>query len=150
MTMDAQLISFTVLLAIVWFLAYWILGGVFFAVVTVVRLGRVRKLRFSCLFSLLSLVVGAGSAVGAMLLSREAVSSCMYGGESNVETAAAVFGCSLVSVLGGFLIGAAVLIAGGFVIMALSRSKSQPWIVLEDPGEKALLEKVEEGKGMWE
>lgn len=129
--MDAELSSFLIVLSILWFLVYWILGGVFFAVVTVMRLGRLRKVRFSCLFSLLALALGAGTAYLGVRGSQEAVSECLAHAVTSAEKVTAVFGCGAASIFGTFLLGALVLTAGGFLIMAVSKSKSPPWIVLD-------------------
>lgn len=132
--MNAELMSFFIILSILWFLVYWVLGGVFFAVVAIMRLGRLRKVRFSCLFTILSLVVGIGAAYSGVLGSQEAVVNCLGQAVTNAEKMTAVLGCGAASVFGMFLLGALVLTIGGFLIMAISKSKSQPWIVL-DPDE---------------
>jgi hypothetical protein len=129
--MDAQITSFFIILSILWFLMYWVLGGVFFAVITIIRLGRLRKLRFSCLFSLLALVVGVASAYFGILGSQDAVSDCLATSVTRAEKVTAVFGCGFASILGAFLLGALALTIGGFIIMLLSKSKTKPWITLE-------------------
>jgi divalent metal cation (Fe/Co/Zn/Cd) transporter len=129
--MDPQLFSFLIVLSFVWFLAYWVLGGVFFAVVAIARLGRVRKVRFSCLFTLLSLLLGISTAYGGMRLAEDAVVQCMEDAASPTELTVAVFGCGFAGVLGAFLLGAVLLVIGGFIIMALSKSNVKPWIVLQ-------------------
>ncbi len=146
--MDPQTVPFITTLSILWFLVYWILGGVFFAVVTVVRLGRIRKVRFSCLFSILSLVLGIGAAYLGMEHSKEAVNACLAQATTKAETVAAIFGCGFVGIFGTFLLGALVLTIGGFIIMTLSRSKTKPWIVL-DTQEETLSSnsKEDESKG---
>lgn len=125
------MISLFVILSILWFLIYWILGGVFFAIVTIMRLGRVRKVRFSCLFSLLSLVVGMSAAYFGLRQSEEAVSGCLVQASSKLEMLTAIFGCGFVEIFGMFLFGALLLTLGGFLIMAISKSKAKPWIVFE-------------------
>ncbi|MBI4435271.1 hypothetical protein HY630_01230 [Candidatus Uhrbacteria bacterium] len=129
--MDAELTSFFIVLSIIWFLVYWVLGGVFFAIVTVMRLGRLRKVRFSCLFTILSLVLGVGAAYTGMRGARSAVSDCLGDAVTNAENMTAVFGCGAASIFGMFLLGALVLTAGGFLIMLVSKSKAKPWIVLD-------------------
>ncbi|MBI4256887.1 hypothetical protein HY626_02420 [Candidatus Uhrbacteria bacterium] len=129
--MDAELTSMFIVLSILWFLIYWVLGGVFFAVVTMVRLGRLRKVRFSCLFTILSLVVGVGVAYSGIKGSQEAVNGCLAEAVTNAQKMIAVFGCGAASIFGMFLLGALLLTIGGFLIMAISKSKSQPWIVLD-------------------
>ncbi len=127
--------SFFIFLSILWFLIYWILGGVFFAVLTLLRLGRVRKARFSCLFSLLALGCGIGASYWGLQTGRSSIEACVASAESRIEMITAVFGCGFAGVFGAFLLGAAVLVLGGFVLMLLSKSKSKPWIILEEPDE---------------
>jgi len=129
--MDTEFTSFFIVLSILWFLVYWVLGGVFFAIVTVMRLGRLRKVRFSCLFTILSLLVGVGAAYTGLMGARRAVSECLGDAVTNAEQLTAVFGCGAASIFGMFLLGALVLTAGGFLIMFVSKSKAKPWIVLD-------------------
>lgn len=145
--MDAQLLSFVILLSLIWFLLYWVLGGVFFSVIAIARLGRVRKLRFSCLFSLLSLVLGVGAAYIGIAMSETAVSECLDEAVGNTERVVALFGCGFASILGTFLLGAFVLTVGGFLIMMISRSKAKPWIVLEPEQPKNPVQDQSRGKG---
>jgi len=129
--MDASLIAFALFLGLIWFLVYWILGGVFFALVAIMRLGRVRKVRFSCLFTLWSLACALGSAWFGIFTVEDVVGECVANSDTSTEMVSAVFGCGFVSVFGFFLIGAALLVLGGFAIMAVSKSKTKPWFDLE-------------------
>jgi len=52
-------------LTLFWFVAYWIVGGVIFSIISVTRFLHVHRARFSCLFTLLS----AGAAYGAAWMS---------------------------------------------------------------------------------
>ncbi|MBU0646284.1 hypothetical protein KJ611_02280 [Patescibacteria group bacterium] len=122
-------------LSIIWFVAYWVLGGVFFAVIALLRLGRVRKVRFSCLFTFLAMACAVGAAYGGLRYSSESVNECLLQSDSKAESLAAIFGCGLASIMAGFLIGALGLIVGGFIIMAISKSKTKPWINLNHNGE---------------
>jgi hypothetical protein len=130
--MNPQIFSFFIVLAIIWFLLYWILGGVFFAVMTIMRLGRIRAVRFSCLFTLLALMVGVGASYFGLSRAQEVVSACLMSATNKAEIVASIFGCGFANIFSAFLLGAAVLTVGGFIIMSISKSKSKPWIVLED------------------
>ncbi|MBI4437491.1 hypothetical protein HY631_00900 [Candidatus Uhrbacteria bacterium] len=134
--MDPQLTPLIILLSIFWFLLYWVLGGVFFAVITILRLGRIRMVRFSCLFTLLALALGAGAGFLGIQRSQQAVLVCLAEAQTRAETVVAVFGCGFASIFGVFLAGAGVLTIGGFLIMAISKSKTKPWIILEEPQEE--------------
>jgi len=140
--MPPELKSFITFLSILWFLVYWIMGGVFFAVVSITRWGRLHRVTFSCLFSLLALACGIGAAWGGVRLARGEVTHCLAQAENRAEAITAIFGCGFVGIFGVFLIGAAVLVIGGFIIMALASTKeAQPWLALE---EKSLEETQEE------
>jgi len=141
-----NLSSFVIFLSILWFFVYWILGGVLFALLTILRLGRVKKVRFSCLFTILSAACGFGAAYYGMQYAQESVSICVSEAVNRAQTVAAVFGCGFSGVFGAFLIGAAILTFGGFVILAISKSKAKPWIVLEEAGEVGEVGEVREGK----
>ena len=142
--MDPQLISLVILLSIFWFLIYWILGGVFFAVIAIMRLGRVRMVRFSCLFTLLALLLGVSASYFGIARSQQDVIVCLADAESNAEMVMAVFGCGFASIFGVFLVGAALLTIGGFLIMTISKSKTKPWIILEEPHEELLSQDQQE------
>jgi hypothetical protein len=133
--METSVLPFTIILGILWFLVYWILGGVFFAVIAIMRLGRIRKARFSCLFSLLALICGVGASVIGLQYSESAVEECMAKAVNKAETVSAVFGCGFIGVFGSFLLGAAVLTILGFFLMAISKSKTKPWLILDQDDE---------------
>jgi len=130
--MNADLGLFAWLIALIWFLAYWILGGVFFSVMALLRLGAVRKVRFSCLFTILALGCAAGAAWGGIGLADDAVSRCLISSESKAEAITAIFGCGFVGIFSAFLIGLIVLIAFGSVFLKISTAETKPWIILEN------------------
>jgi hypothetical protein len=129
--MSPEVFSFFIVLSLVWFCLYWVLGGVFFAALTVLRLGRLRKVRFSCLFSLLALSVGVGAAYGGIFSSQDAVQDCLSHATTQTEKVVAIFGCGAASIFGMFLLGGLVLTIGGFFFMAISKSHHKPWIEFE-------------------
>ena len=134
--MDSGLSSFTVFLSIVWFVLYWILGGVFFAVIAIIRLGRVRKVRFSCLFTVLALTCGIGAAQFGMKYAQDSIRVCEISATRKAQQLISTIGCGLGEIIGTFLIGVIVLILIGFVLMELSKSKTKPWIVLDHEQEE--------------
>lgn len=138
--MDQDLLLFTVILGFLWFLAYWILGGVFFSLVALLRLGRVRKVRFSCLFSILAFFTGATTAFYGVRFGQGSIQQCLVDAETKAEVITAIFGCGFAGIFGVFLIGAAVLVLGGFFLMSISKSQTKPWIILD--------EEEEDGEGL--
>ena len=143
--MNDELFWFTWFLSLIWFVLYWIFGGVFFAVVAFLRFGRVRKVRFSCLFSLWTILVAAGAAWGGMLFAQEAQTECLLAAETKAEAITAVFGCGAIGVFGALLVGVAVLVIGGFLIMAISRTDNKPWIKMENDEEEKEVNVKEKG-----
>ncbi len=129
--MDFEPNSLTTFLAIVWFIVYWVLGGVFFAVLAILKLGRLKKVRFSCLFTVLAAFCGYVAAFWGTLYGDQAIRVCLQQAQTKAEVITSLFGCGFSAVFGAFLAGAAVLTFGGLVIMSMSKSKSKPWIVLE-------------------
>ncbi|HBK34706.1 hypothetical protein A2239_01980 [Candidatus Uhrbacteria bacterium RIFOXYA2_FULL_40_9] len=136
--LPSMLIPFASFLGFLWFLVYWIFGGVFFALVAILRLGRVRKVRFSCLFSVWTLFCGVGAALFGIKLGEESIQTCYLLAQTRAETITAFFGCGFAGVFSLFMLGAVAVILGGFAILSLSKNKSKAWIVFdkEDDEEK--------------
>jgi hypothetical protein len=127
--------SFTIFLGFLWFLLYWILGGVFFALIAILRLGRVRKVRFSCLFSIWSLLCGAGASWSGVKLAQDSIASCYFLARTKAEVLTSFFGCGFAGIFGMFLLWAAILTLGGFFFMEISKNKHAPWMVLDETGD---------------
>ena len=136
-----------VFLSILWFFVYWVLGGVFFAAITILRLGRVHKVRFSCLFTIVALLCGIGASVIGLSYSQESVAKCLAESTNRAEAITAIFGCGFVGVFGMFLLGAAVLTLAGFVIMTISKAQTKPWLVINHNEEDEESEGEGEEKG---
>ena len=115
--------TYLLLLGGLWFLFYWIFGGAFFALVSVFRLGRLKKLRFSCLFSLFSLASALAAAWMGMRYAEVSSSECLNISRTNVEGFVGFFGCSLVALTLAFLGGATAVILLGALAMRLSSSR---------------------------
>ena len=121
---------FSWLISLVWFLLYWILGGVFFSLVALLRLGRVRKVRFSCLFTLLCAIVASGASWLGLRASAGAVAGCVVDAGGRLGSRLAMFSCGFATMLGAFLIGAGIVVIIGFLCMALSRPSTPSWIAM--------------------
>lgn len=124
--------SFTIFLGFLWFLLYWILGGVLFALVAILRLGRVRKVRFSCLFSIWSLLCGVGASWSGVKLAQDSIASCYLLARTKAEVLTSFFGCGFAGIFGMFLLWAAVLTLGGFFFMEISKNKHAPWLTFDE------------------
>jgi hypothetical protein len=133
--METGLTSFAIFLGILWFLVYWILGGVFFAIITILKLGRVRKVRFSCLFSLLALICGFSASYFGLQYASDAISTCTLQAVTRSESIISIFGCGFAGIFGAFLIGAFILVAVGSLIVLISQTKTKPWLEINTEGE---------------
>ncbi len=133
----------TGLLALLWFLAYWVFGGVAMALFALLRSGRVRRVRFGCLFSLWALAVGVGAAYMGVQSSQGAVTACLEEAGNRAEVISAIFGCGFVGIMGGFGLGFAAVFLGGLLIMALSARRmprmSEPSSPVAPPVESEIL-----------
>lgn len=135
--MDVGLQSMIVFLTILWFFLYWILGGVFFAVMAILRLGRIRKVRFSCLFTILAAFCAYGASYAGVSTAKSAILSCVVDATSTMQKKVAIIGCGFSGIMSMFLFGALVLTLLGFLIMAISKSKAKPWIILDQEEREA-------------
>ena len=148
------MLAFVVPIGFLWFLVYWIFGGVFFALVAILRLGRLRKVRFSCLFSFWTFFCGVGAAWLGIKLGEESIQTCYFLAETRAESITAIFGCGFAGVFGMFMLGAAAVILGGFAFMSISKNKSKAWITLdyeaEDENEQEEKSSGKKGEGFFE
>jgi len=113
--------TLTTFLALAWFIIYWILGGVFFAVVAASRFIRLRKARFSCLFTIASAGLAYGAATTGMFLARPMLRAC---GAPKDEVGAAtlrLFQCAPSAILTSGLFWFVLLVLVGSVAILLSR-----------------------------
>ena len=134
---DVAISSFILFLGIIWFLLYWVLGGVFFAIVAIIRLGRVRKVRFSCLFTLFAIICAGAASYFGVNSARVAILSCSAAvGAGHAKLIIAVIGCGFAGIMGAFLLGGLILTLGGFIIMSFSKPKTKPWIVFDHDAEE--------------
>lgn len=106
-----------------WFVIFWILGGVFFAIVSATRFVHLRKARFSCLFTVASIAASYGAALGGRLLARPIHNSpeCSRFVAEKAHNLGEVLTCNYEAV---FLAGGlcfALLLMGGLIAMLVSR-----------------------------
>ncbi len=110
-----------------WFIVYWIIGGVFFAIVAATRFMNMRKARFSCLFTLGSLLAAYGAAVIGMLLAKgNRVTQCPKMNAEAFRAFGEVITCNYQAILvaGGMCF--ALLLMAGLVALLFSRVDKAP------------------------
>lgn len=101
-------------------------------VMAMLRLGRIKKMRFSCLYTILSALLGYAAAWTGVYWSSEAINTCMAEAEGMTEQFAAVFACGIVGIFSSMLVWAAVLVLGGFVLMTLTKTNEKAWFEKTD------------------
>lgn len=114
--------------AFVWFVLYWILGGIIFSIAALFRVAKLRKAQFSCLFTLASMGCAYGATHTAYLLGQREITTCLVQAQDLFEELASVIACGIFSIV---LMGALWfigLLAIGSVLLFLSRAKNQSWV----------------------
>ncbi|MBU0531177.1 MAG: hypothetical protein ABIG32_02085 [Candidatus Uhrbacteria bacterium] len=123
---------FTVLLSVLWFIFYWVFGGVFFTVIAVLRLGRIKKIRFSCLYTILAALAGYGAAKLGIYWAGDSINQCLAQANGVQEQFIAIFACGIVGIFTAMMIGAVALMLGGFLVMAISKTHEKRWFERKD------------------
>jgi hypothetical protein len=120
-----------ILLTLLWFVAFWIIGGVIFATIGLVRFLRVNKNRFSCLFTFFSLAAAVGAAwTGIAAAQMPGPRACMV--KNAVENAPLteilpkLFNCSYNEVLSAAGLWFLFLLAVGIILLFISRTPEKP------------------------
>lgn len=127
--------SFLITLTILWFLVYWIFGGVVFSIISLLRPGKMKRVRFSCLYTILSGAVAYGAARLGIFWASRATGSVPKA--SSVSEAITVLGgLGFVGVLLGLIAGLIVLFIGGWVVMLISRRRERSWYERAEQEEK--------------
>lgn len=128
--MPAEPIGFLLVLALLWFVLFWVIGGVIFAIVGLVRFLRLNKNRFSCLFTVLSAVTGFGAAWMGLLAARaKDTTGCLDSSTSFTGIThffPNLFACSSQEVLYSAGLWFLFLMAAGILLLFISRSPERP------------------------
>ena len=122
-------------LSIILFLLYWLVGGVLFAIVGLLRPAKIRKAQFSCLFTLTSMLTAVGAAFVGTSIADRPIARCLERADGYLDSLAAVISCGVLPLTFSALVGFLLLILLGAVLMLLSLSKNQSWIDERSPEE---------------
>lgn len=120
--------SLLVLLAVVWSILYWLLGGVLFSIIALLKVGRIRRARFGCLFSSASVGAGVLAAWAGLRLAAPAIAQCPLSEPDRWSRWVEQFACGIIGIVGSFFGGFLLLMLIGFVLLLLSKSTSKSWI----------------------
>ncbi len=124
--MPADFAHLTWILALTWFILFWVVGGMLFAVVALTRFLKVKKAQFSCLFTLASVAAAYGAATTGMMTGEPRALRCIGGAAGAFDIGKAFVDCSLREI---FLAGSAwfaLLILVSILLMLLSQREAKP------------------------
>jgi len=124
--MNTEIATLTVILTILWFIVYWIFGGVLFSLISFLKPGKLKRARFSCLYTLVSAVSGYLAASIGINLAQKATGEVPQA-TSFAEAIMVVGGLGFVGILLGLIAGFMITFTGGYIAMAISRSKEKSW-----------------------
>lgn len=121
-------LEYQLIIAAFWFPIYWIFGGVAFATVTFLSVMKLRKVRFSCLFTIASLASAYGASYLGMRMGEAEINTCLASANSYLDKLSSIIGCGIFSLFVAGAIGFAVLLGAGFIILFISRASNQSWV----------------------
>ncbi|MFH1766877.1 MAG: hypothetical protein ABH826_02165 [Patescibacteria group bacterium] len=121
-------LEYSIVIAAFWFPIYWVFGGVFFATIAFLKVIKLRKVRFSCLFTLSSLAAAYGASYLGMRLGEGEIDSCLSSASGFLDRISAIIGCGILSLFLAGGIGFIVLLGLGMIILYISRAANQSWI----------------------
>ena len=122
--------SFLVALSLLWAFMYWIFGGVLFSLIALLRVGRIRRTWFGCLFSFSALALGILAAWSGLKFSAPRLAACNINPETldRMHLWIERFTCGIVEIIIAFVFGFLLLLLLGAGFMAASTSSTETWI----------------------
>ncbi len=123
--MPGEFTQLTWVLALTWFILYWLIGGVMFAIVALTRFLKIKKAQFSCLFTVASAAAAYGAAATGLIMSQGRAVMCLGGAKGPFNVAKAIFGCSARDIFLSGGIWFALLILLSILFMLLSQWESK-------------------------
>ena len=122
-------IVFLLVLVLLLFVVFWIVGGVIFAVIGLVRFLRLNKNRFSCLFTFLSAGTALGAAwMGLRAAQTDAPRACLKQAKTSgiAEFIPSLFTCASEEVLSAATLWFLFLLGAGILLLFISRAPERP------------------------
>lgn len=113
---------------VVWFILYWIVGGIIFSIAALFKVAKLRKAQFSCLFTLASIGCAYGATHTAYIFGRREIESCLLQANDIFEQLASVMACGMLSIVAMGAVWFVGLLALGSILLFLSRARNQSWV----------------------
>ncbi len=116
------ILAFTLL----WFVVYWLVAGVIFAILGLARFMRINTARFSCLLTLLSLATAFAAAWTGYTGIARAHGRCLAEIDVSFEVIPGLFHCSKMIMFSNAFLWFIVLMTLGIGLMFISRLPDRP------------------------
>ena len=124
--MQASPITITLAFTLMWFVLYWLLAGVLFAIVGLVRFMRINTARFSCWFTLMSFATAYAAAWTGYVAAHRTNGQCLAKINATYEAIPGLFRCAPTIVLSNGVLWFIVLLALGIGLMFIARIPDRP------------------------
>lgn len=119
---------FFVPVGLMWFIIYWIVGGVIFSIAALFRIAKIRKAQFSCLFTLASIGCAFGATYTALIIGEKEIHVCLGEAQDIFGQFASVIACGVFPLMIMGAIWFAGLLFIGSILLYLSRAQNQSWV----------------------
>jgi hypothetical protein len=124
----SEIIGYIFIIALFWFILYWILGGVIFAVISIMSVAKIKRAQFSCLFTLLSMGAAFGAAYFGTSHAEDRIFACLAEEQDVFGQLASVIGCGILEQVVSGAFWFIVLIGIGIMAFIFSRATNQSWV----------------------
>jgi predicted permease len=124
--MEANPIIITLAFTLLWFVLYWIVAGVIFAIIGLVRFMRINTARFSCLFTLMSFATAYAAAWTGYVAAARTNARCLAEVNAPYEAIPGLFRCATTIMVSNAILWFIVLLAIGIALMFISRLPDRP------------------------
>ncbi|MFH1610980.1 MAG: hypothetical protein ABIA83_00025 [Patescibacteria group bacterium] len=112
----------------VWFIIFWIVGGVIFSIAALFKIAKLRKAQFSCLFTITCVGCAYGATHSAFLIGNSQVGACLNQAQDIFGKFASVIACGIFPITAMGIIWFIALMLVGAVLLYISRAKNQSWV----------------------
>ena len=119
-------IAIVLVFTLMWFVLYWLVAGVLFAVVGLAHVVRINTARFSCLFTCLSLAVAYGAAYTGYVAATRLNGKCVSQIDASYRIIPGLFKCAHTVIFSNGVLWFLVLLAAGIGLMFVSRIPDRP------------------------
>jgi hypothetical protein len=123
--MEIHFFSNLLPMALVWFLVYWLLAGIIFAIIGFIRVGRINVTKFSCLFTVLTLAVAIGAVWTGFVFTINTSPSCLNDIHIAIRALWGLFKCATAINIYNAIVWFVILLIAGVGAMFISTARNR-------------------------